>query len=613
MQLTPLVEFYRPLINQPEMADIQFVVGKQGKQVWAHKLVCSVSSTLFKTMFYSQVSWSENINLTDCKTGERMLPQIEIPDIEYDVFMVILGYMYTREAKITKDLVWSVFHSAEKFNLPELQALCLRFVLANLSVNNCLTSLDKCRCIILSKLKNLRRMKSNKLEKSHKKKCCQIKQTQSQQQQSQQQQQQQQQPIITDIETNDNKSEKADEIHENKNKNKKIEEENLEDHSLFCTLNPKNCKCQCCRSTLIQKILRFVKENSNEILSQRHCLDNLHASTCNILLNTKRLVPTEIHVFRRVVERGTTLCKVRNLECCPENLRDTIGDLLNSIGIHLLADDHLQEIWETKLFGLKKLFPALVKRSKTMYRLNYPYLNHKSFAHAKGCKNKEDLKILLLSADEERSWRDDVNNSIKDCGILHVDVLKVHKKTPCYDSMKSYDVIVVYSWTKFGSRQKVGDMLARFVEDGGGLVISTYYSLVEDNQAVLDGRIVDEDFLPIKANPEIRNRRSELGQTVLPNHPVMKGVKKFNGGKKSLRICSMTAEKNSLIISKWSDGTILAAAKQRGNTSGRVVVLNFCFVSDNVYSDGDFWQTNTDGAKLIGNSVLYVGKATPVN
>ncbi|KAJ3451251.1 btb/poz domain-containing [Anaeramoeba flamelloides] len=606
MQITPLINFYKPLINRAEMADIQFVVGKQGRKVWAHKLVCSVSSTLFKTMFYSRVSWSENINLTDCQSGERVVQQIEIPDIEYEVFLVLLEFMYTREAHLTEGIVWKVFHSAEKFNLPELQALCMRYVLQNLTADNCLVSLDKCRRLIISRFRHSKGVVSNRNTECQPNRGKSVRKNQQ---------------AKTKIQT-ENFGEKDQKLNRCTSKShtegsgiKQCRFQRDQGQDLCCTYNPKDCACECCRSLLVKRILRFVKEHSNEIFSKAHCLDAIGSSTCKLLVNTDLLLPSKIMLFRRISERGSALCKSRKMQCCPKNVRWAIGDLLNSLEIDQIANDHLQELWDSRLFGLKALFPVLLKHSRAIYqsKISSPYLGSSSFLKKKKYESKQDLKILLLTADQKRSWRDDVSKSIKDFGILYVDILKAHKKTPSYETIKGYDVIVVYSWSKFDSQHKVGDMLARFVEDGGGLVISTYYSLVEDNLANIDGRIVNDHFLPISTSTEIRNQPAQLGDVLRPNHPIMNGVKKFDGGEKSLRISTKSVENGGVIIAKWSDGTILAASKQRNCSYGRVVVLNFCFVSDNVYSDGDFWNPNTDGATLIGNSISYAGKILSVN
>jgi len=69
------------LINNPDFSDICFIV--ESREFYAHKLVLSILSEKFASMFKS--GWQE-------ATTKR---QIELKDISYPVFSSIMQYLYT--------------------------------------------------------------------------------------------------------------------------------------------------------------------------------------------------------------------------------------------------------------------------------------------------------------------------------------------------------------------------------------------------------------------------------------------------------------------------------------------------------------------------------------
>jgi len=78
--LTLVERRLRHFFNDEEFSDVTFVV--QDRKVYAHKMVLSMVSNYFRTMFTSGFRESES--------GE-----VEIPDCSYDSFIAVVEYIYT--------------------------------------------------------------------------------------------------------------------------------------------------------------------------------------------------------------------------------------------------------------------------------------------------------------------------------------------------------------------------------------------------------------------------------------------------------------------------------------------------------------------------------------
>lgn len=72
----------KDLFNNKDLADVIFLV--QGKQIYAHKLVLCLSSQVYRAMF-----------LNNFKEKNDSLVEINVPNCSYDVFLLVLEYMYT--------------------------------------------------------------------------------------------------------------------------------------------------------------------------------------------------------------------------------------------------------------------------------------------------------------------------------------------------------------------------------------------------------------------------------------------------------------------------------------------------------------------------------------
>ncbi len=72
-------------INSPELSDVQFKV--EGRIFYAHKLILVTASSRFQSMLNSRL-------------GEGSPPMLQINDIRYDIFELIMKYLYNGSAQL---------------------------------------------------------------------------------------------------------------------------------------------------------------------------------------------------------------------------------------------------------------------------------------------------------------------------------------------------------------------------------------------------------------------------------------------------------------------------------------------------------------------------------
>ncbi|KAJ3447790.1 bonus isoform c-related [Anaeramoeba flamelloides] len=221
------------------------------------------------------------------------------------------------------------------------------------------------------------------------------------------------------------------------------------------------------------------------------------------------------------------------------------------------------------------------------------------------------IRVLLIAAQSNESCRENVRKSLQKSNLIsEIRIIKAHHRTPTYEEIRRFDCLFIYSFDKFKDPVRLGDLIATFVESGGGVVISAIEALSKGRDFDLEGRIITGGFLPLKKSrweAEIRRKLDKFDK----EHPILKGVKSFDGGNYSSHLKVKKVEKSSRVIATWNDGTPLICEKKKKLKYGNVVVLNFHPLSDEItYNDSYFWVSSTDGAKIMSNSVEYVAKTS---
>ncbi len=209
--------------------------------------------------------------------------------------------------------------------------------------------------------------------------------------------------------------------------------------------------------------------------------------------------------------------------------------------------------------------------------------------------------IAILGAIDSE-WMNDIKSKLKGVGFFDsIDTFDVSDSTlPTLEYLKGFSAVMVFSDMSLGDASGLGDVLADYVDAGGGVVVTTF-AFNENYENELVGRISNDGYLPFDVGPQ---NNDDLLTMVpdLSDHPILLGVNSFNGGSSSYHE-EISLANGATLVAHWSNGVPLIAVLEIGDS--RVAGLNFYPVSSDMRED--FWDTSTDGARLMANAMAWAG------
>lgn len=237
-------------------------------------------------------------------------------------------------------------------------------------------------------------------------------------------------------------------------------------------------------------------------------------------------------------------------------------------------------------------------RSLTLEESVIPKSSWLSFYKSK--LDKKNLSFLVLGAEGGGSKNErllDVQTKLKSAGIKNVDILNVRTDMPTLETLSKYNGILFFSYHGF-KQAEVGDVLADYVDLGGGVVICTYANCGKGNR--LEGKWETRGLDPLQGETS-REANLRLGKVLNLKHPILRGVHSFNGGQQSSHGYSLSAKNpNAQVIAEWTNGHPLVVTLK----DCHVAALNFYPPSNDVATGG--WDPKTHGGLLLANSLVYV-------
>ncbi|CAL4240670.1 unnamed protein product, partial [Meganyctiphanes norvegica] len=115
---TRLAELYR----SARLTDTTIIMPGLHQPLKVHRLVLSMSSSVFEAMLFGTLAEGD---------------AIELPDDPVDAFRWMLNYMYTGEREISSvDLCVQIYQLANKYMVKDLVDLCSQYLLTNVSAVN---------------------------------------------------------------------------------------------------------------------------------------------------------------------------------------------------------------------------------------------------------------------------------------------------------------------------------------------------------------------------------------------------------------------------------------------------------------------------------------------
>ena len=180
-----------------------------------------------------------------------------------------------------------------------------------------------------------------------------------------------------------------------------------------------------------------------------------------------------------------------------------------------------------------------------------------------------------------------------------VDVINAAAATPSLQQLQQYDAVAVWSNTSFQDPVALGDVLADYVDAGGGVLVAVFATSLGTQGFALQGRW-PTGYEVILSGSGSTTGNATLGNVLLPTHPIMNGVQTFDGGSSSFRPTQTVLAPGAIAIAEWSDGRILVAE----GANPKRVDLGFYMPSTDCYSH--FWVASTDGDTLYSNALHHV-------
>jgi hypothetical protein len=220
--------------------------------------------------------------------------------------------------------------------------------------------------------------------------------------------------------------------------------------------------------------------------------------------------------------------------------------------------------------------------------------------------SRSNLAYLILGAEgggatDERLV--DVQKKLISEGLMNVDTCNVRTHTPSIDYMKKYNSVMFFSYHGF-DQTNIGNLLAEYVDAGGGVVFCAYANCGRGNR--LGGKWAAQKYDPLTLGATSRMPSLKLGKCSLPKHPVLYGVTTFDGGEQSSH-GDGEAHENGVTIAEWSNGRSLVV--ELGSTNARaglILGLNMYPPSSDAATGG--WNAQTCGARLLANAMHYVAR-----
>jgi hypothetical protein len=217
-------------------------------------------------------------------------------------------------------------------------------------------------------------------------------------------------------------------------------------------------------------------------------------------------------------------------------------------------------------------------------------------------------RVAVYGAPYTNTWNNEVQSKIAGTGLIPaVDAFMVSGTNPVPNlaNLRNYQSVLVYSDQAFSDNAGLGNALADYIGQGGGVALGTF---AFDNAGGLSvqGRISTNGDLCFTAGSQTTGSSLTMIKD-LPLDPLLDGVNTFNGGSSSYHNSPTTNAPGATQVAHWPDGQILAGGKVDG--FGRFAGLNFYPPSSD--SRSDFWVSSTDGARLMANALLWSGQIPP--
>ena len=215
--------------------------------------------------------------------------------------------------------------------------------------------------------------------------------------------------------------------------------------------------------------------------------------------------------------------------------------------------------------------------------------------------------VLLVHAVDDDYLLDVQTKLVATGSFSSVDVFNARFGTPTLAQLQGYNAVMCFSDYSYFDQNGLGDVLADYIDGGGGVVSSLFNHTTFNNNSI-GGDFNTPTYL-IFSPANFTTSQTYLGTVYLPLHPLMDGVASFDGGSSSFR-----GSGNTLVagyrVADWTDGNFLLAARDDAGMAGDKKRVDINFYPPSSDARSDFWDVSTDGVQMMKNAIYYVASAT---
>lgn len=226
---------------------------------------------------------------------------------------------------------------------------------------------------------------------------------------------------------------------------------------------------------------------------------------------------------------------------------------------------------------------------------------------ALACAGHLPAQVLILYGASSQTYVTDVKTKLE-ASNLSLGAITIYdantNAVPTLSTLQGYKAVLAFSDSGgFGGKEAaIGDLLASYVNAGGGVVEAVF----ANGSIPITGTWQSGGYTPFTSGGQTEGTALTLGTIHDSGHAIMAGVTSFSGGTSSY-YSTGSLRSGAVRIADWSNGAPLVVLSPGFN--GRIVSLNFFPPSSDIRSD--FWTSSTDGAKLMANSLNFVAIPEP--
>jgi hypothetical protein len=182
-----------------------------------------------------------------------------------------------------------------------------------------------------------------------------------------------------------------------------------------------------------------------------------------------------------------------------------------------------------------------------------------------------------------------------------VDIVDVVSATPTVAELLNYDSIITWADVQYYDSAGFGDVLAAYVDVGGGVVVTGYANMTQSQGVFLRGRWLTGAYEVIRHTAGLQGGAASLGAVLDPSHPVARNVNVLSGNTVARPFLQANFALNQgRVLIEWNDGRMLAAVS---NVHPKRVDLGLVPISSDCI--GGYLEASSDLTTLVANALEF--------